>query len=137
MVRSGSESAFGVVLPGLLLCGAAALSFGCSPSPPLSQIEQQVFQRSCSFATCHAATGTPAGGLSLGAATFEKLVNVKSTLAPGLMRVVPGDPDSSLLFDKIASDKPKFGARMPPSQALDPEEIEQIRSWIIAGAQNN
>jgi len=136
MVRSGSESALGV-LPGLLLVGATALAFGCSPAPPLSWIEEQVFHRSCSFATCHAAAGSPAGGLSLGAATFDALVNVKSTLAPDRMRVVPGDPDNSLLFDKIASDKPKIGARMPPAQALDPEEIEQIRSWILAGAPNN
>jgi hypothetical protein len=136
MVRSGSESALGV-LPGLLLLGATALSFGCSPAPPLSRIEEQVFHRSCAFATCHAAAGTPAAGLSLGGATFDALVNAKSTLASSWLRVVPGDPDSSLLFDKLASDKPKFGQRMPPAQALDATEIEMIRSWIAAGAQNN
>lgn len=123
----------------LLSCvtGMGALLSACSPEPSLGQIEQQIFQRSCSFATCHQSTGTPAGGLSLGAATYDQLVNVKSTLASGQMRVVPGDPDASFLMDKIASDKPKFGQRMPPAQALEPEEIEKIRQWILAGAKNN
>ena len=117
--------------------GTVSLLGACAPEPTLSQIEQQVFQRSCSFATCHQSVGTPAGGLRLGAATYEQLVNAKSSLDPNQLRVVPGDPDASFLLDKIASEKPKSGQRMPPAQALEPEEIEMIRAWILAGAKNN
>ncbi|HND10002.1 MAG TPA: hypothetical protein PKL17_02415 [Pseudomonadota bacterium] len=117
--------------------GSVLLLSGCSPEPSLGQIERDVFQRSCSFATCHQSTGTPAGGLSLGASTYDQLVNAKSTLSPGQMRVVPGDPDASFLMEKLTSDKPKFGQRMPPAQALEPEEIEKMRAWILAGAKNN
>ena len=46
--------------------------------------------------------------------------------------VEPGDPDGSYLFELIVSgDMPKEG------DALTPEEIEMIRQWIAAGAENN
>jgi len=47
--------------------------------------------------------------------------------------VVPGDPASSLLYQKLLSQKPE--ARMPQeADALPPGEIETIRRWVQAGA---
>lgn len=138
MARSGSISL--PIRTRSALAAAAALSAlslaACAPAPPLSDIEQKVFTRSCVFSSCHAANGSPAGGLSLAGSTFEKLVNVKSTLAPQKPRVVPSDPDGSFLFEKIAQDKPSAGMRMPPGQPLAEDEIAMIRAWIVAGAEN-
>lgn len=138
MARSGSIS-----LP-IRSCSAlavatalSALSFAaCAPAPPLSDIEQKVFTRSCAFSSCHGASASPAGGLSLVGSTYERLVNVKATLAPDKQRVVPADPTGSFLFEKIAQDKPSAGKRMPPGQPLAEDEIAMIRAWIEAGAEN-
>lgn len=138
MARSGS-----IALPIrsrlALMLGATLVVAGsgaCAPAPPLSDVEQKVFARGCVFSSCHAANGSPAGGLSLAGSTFEKLVNVKSTLAPEKQRVVPFDPDQSFLFEKLAQDKPSAGVRMPPGQPLAEDEIAMIRAWIVAGAEN-
>lgn len=114
-----------------------SLLLACTqPAPALSDLEQQVFTRSCAFSACHPASASPAGGLSLVGSTYEKLVNAKSTLAPDKLRVVPFQPDQSFFFEKIAQEKPSAGKRMPPGQPLPDEEIAQIRAWIEAGAEN-
>jgi hypothetical protein len=47
--------------------------------------------------------------------------------------VVPGDPEASLLYQKLRSRNPK--ARMPQeAEPLPPEQVETIRLWIEAGA---
>ncbi len=57
----------------------------------------------------------------------------------GTLRVSPGDPDNSLLVQKI--DPPggavPCGAVMPPTGGLAPEHIELVRSWITSGAAND
>ncbi len=51
--------------------------------------------------------------------------------------IMPGDPESSELVDRIASDDPDM--RMPPTASKKPaftdEEVELIRRWIQQGAQ--
>jgi hypothetical protein len=54
-----------------------------------------------------------------------------------MMRVKPGDPDNSLLYDKVANMTPKCGTHMPPGSMLKPEQLQQIRDWIMMGAMNN
>jgi hypothetical protein len=138
MARSGSIS-LPIRTRSALAAGTALLSLtfaACAPAPPLSDVEQKVFAHSCVFSSCHAANGSPAGGLSLAGSTFEKLVNVKSTLVPQKQRVVPFDPDQSFLYEKISQDKPSAGMRMPPGQPLAEDEIAMIRAWIVAGAEN-
>ena len=54
-------------------------------------------------------------------------------LGDGLHAISPGDPGSSEVFFRIASDDPEL--RMPPKgEPLTPEEIEILRRWIAAGA---
>ena len=54
----------------------------------------------------------------------------------GQFAIVPGDPEASLLYQRIASENPR--KLMPPPKsgkhALAPEEIERIRVWIESGA---
>jgi hypothetical protein len=59
-------------------------------------------------------------------------------MCAGQKRVVPGMPEQSLLFVKIAGTQ-KCGTIMPPSPApaLNAGEVERVRSWIAAGAKKN
>jgi hypothetical protein len=54
-----------------------------------------------------------------------------------LLRVAPGAPERSVLYLKISGAAP-CGTRMPPAGSglamLAPEQIEQVRRWIEAGA---
>ncbi|MFT3923757.1 MAG: hypothetical protein QM778_14590 [Myxococcales bacterium] len=54
-----------------------------------------------------------------------------------LLRVAPGDPEHSVLYLKVSATTP-CGTRMPPASSgmkmLSPDEQEQIRQWILAGA---
>ena len=89
-----------------------------------------------------------AGALNMSAAPVAhmNLVNVAaggSAMACGgmnLTRVVPGNPNGSLLVAKIsaATDDDVCGRRMPPSgDPLTPAQIARIRRWIEQGALDN
>ncbi|MCH2161783.1 MAG: PSD1 and planctomycete cytochrome C domain-containing protein [Phycisphaerales bacterium] len=58
-------------------------------------------------------------------------------LRDGHAAIVPGDPEASLLWQRISSDNPR--KMMPPADsgkhALEPEELERIRLWIESGAE--
>ena len=55
----------------------------------------------------------------------------------GEAAIVPGDPNASLLYQRIISTNSR--KRMPPAKSgkhqLEPEEIERIRLWIESGAE--
>ncbi len=107
------------------------------PIPPhLSSIESEIFARNCTFSSCHGG-GTPQMEMSLAAPTHATLSGVASTEVPTMMRVAPGDPAASYLLQKISSDTPLEGVRMPPNQPLPPYKIEAVRAWIAAGAPND
>jgi hypothetical protein len=55
----------------------------------------------------------------------------------GLMRVVAGQPDTSLLVKKIEGTMPPCGQPMPPTGPLTPAQVMQIRTWIMNGALND
>ena len=72
-------------------------------------------------------------GMNLGAST-----NPTNCVDAGMMRVVPNNPDMSLLYNKIRTDMdPPCGNRMPTGSTLCASTIEAVRMWIMAGAQNN
>jgi hypothetical protein len=94
---------------------------------------QPIWNASCS---CH--TGAfPSGGLSLGqGASYADLVDAPAVSCAPLLRVLPGFPDDSVLFRKIAGGD--CGIRMPFSDPTffdrNPGQLTLIRSWILAGA---
>ena len=49
-------------------------------------------------------------------------------------RVLPDEPDSSYLLQKLIMDDPKAGVRMPQGGMLNDELIEIVRTWIRNGA---
>jgi hypothetical protein len=71
----------------------------------------------------------------------DGVVGVPSLFRSDLLRVAPGDPDASLLVQRVrqsAGDNlptPEFGAPMPkPTRALDDAQQALVREWIAQGA---
>lgn len=120
--------------PGVLF---SSLGNPLSASTTLSEIQANIFNRSCAFSGCHAGA-SPAAGQNLSEGrSFSNLVNVPSSQNSAFIRVLPGDPDNSLLIRKLEGPVP-FGSRMPLGrQPLDSEAIQSIRDWISAGALDN
>lgn len=112
-------------------------------SPPaaatLTELQASIFSPQCS--SCHTGGGgsLPASmNLSSASATFAALVNVASSQQPAVQRVQPGNPDSSYVVLKLQGAAGINGSRMPlGGPFLDAATIDQVRSWIAAGAANN
>lgn len=99
-----------------------------------ASIQAHVFTPICT--TCHAGADAP-HGLRLDAAnSYNLLVGVASAEVPGLLRVKPGNPDSSYLIQKLQGIA-AVGARMPfGGPYLSGSTIAVIRQWITDGAQS-
>ena len=99
---------------------------------------QPIWSPTCT--TCHSGSGA-AGGLNLDASSaYAALVNKDGSSACGIFpRVVPAQPDESLLVQKLSGDS--CGGRMPQLDTSyfdrNPGELIRIRSWILAGARND
>jgi hypothetical protein len=133
---------------------AAAVLASCGdsttePSPQTSassyeQLQAKVLSKSCATSGCHVAGSQMAAesGLVLEpSVAYANLVGVapKNPAAKenGLLRVMPGSPDSSFLFIKVTDPghHAGYGSRMPlGGDRLTNGQIEFIRQWIAAGA---
>ncbi len=102
-------------------------------SATLSSVQAQIFTPICS--ACH----PPNQGMDLRTGkAYASVVNVPSAEQPALMRVKPGDPDNSYLYQKVLGAAGISGARMPfGGPALSAAQIQLIHDWIVAGAPNN
>ena len=70
--------------------------------------------------------------------TYAFTVGVDSTELSGFKRIVPNNAADSYLYMKIAGDPRIVGERMPFfATPLTAEQIEAVRLWIEAGAQDN
>ena len=90
----------------------------------------------CSY--CHHPDGI-APNLSDPFDPVNGVVNVAAD-AEGWTRVIPGDPDSSLLIVKVEATEPIADAGDPMPKAyprLTADEIQTVTQWILEGAQNN
>src|SRR5258706_16764 len=99
--------------------------------PTLDSIQANVFSVSCAVSGCHTGGSAPYGlqldpGFSAG-----NLIDVRSGQDSNLIRVVPGDPDASLLIQKLdgtqtVGERMPAGGRAPPTTAT----INLIRPLI-------
>jgi hypothetical protein len=64
------------------------------------------------------------------------LVGVASTQDPGTQRVNPMNPNMSYLIEKLEGPG-VTGGQMPPGGALAQSDIDTIRQWITAGAEDD
>jgi hypothetical protein len=111
-----------------------------------------IFQTSCAFSSCHDNDG-PVVGLDLEGSgpnammeVYDNIVGVTPSNSfaanKGYKYIEPGDVNRSFLFRKVhdgleptISLEPSEGGNMPATGgALDEEDIELIRQWILYGA---
>ncbi|MEY3442690.1 MAG: hypothetical protein RLZZ519_971 [Bacteroidota bacterium] len=120
-----------------------------APDSSFGLVYDQIFAPSCALSGCHLTPvkkRDPAGEppyLS-GEETFNSLINVTPTAlqaaSAGLKLVIPGNPDSSYLYQKVIYDSSAFafGAKMPSGGlTLTANQVEFMRQWIAAGAPLN
>lgn len=122
-----------------------------APAPPsgptFTRVTQEVMtQVKCGGPLCH---GTSAGGFHLGSKSdlHSQLVDQPATGAKcrasaleggaqPYIRVIPKNPDESLLYRKINHDPP-CGDAMPVAGTLTEAQITLVHDWIAAGAKDD
>jgi hypothetical protein len=149
--RSPFVAAQLVILGGMLISGCdEPLGPIAGPTPTLqptfNSIVTDVFTSTdiagrTACTACHTNVGrNPAGGLNLlPGAAHAQLIGVNSVTNPGRVRVVPGDPDNSILIWKLEGRTGMVGRRMPFNGPpfLTAGQILIIRRWIERGAPND
>jgi hypothetical protein len=128
------------LLPSLVLASSTLL--GC-PKPDggaggeacdadLEQIRAEILVPQCTGEFCHDADA-PAANLDFtrsAEAIAAQLVDVPSGVCADWVRVVPGDPERSILLAKL-HDPPPCGERMPQDAApLSARDLACVRAWI-------
>ena len=119
--------------PRAAICATASAA-GVTAAPPFDVI-QQIFNNNCVY--CH----SPGADVDLSpAVSWGNLVGrpAPATEACGGTLVVPGDPSASYLYQKLSSDQPCSGLRMPRSEfGSDPLPdcvLALVSNWIASGA---
>ncbi len=132
----------------ILACSSACAADGVDPNGPdpdggtlsFSGGVQPIFTDNCAFTQCHAGASPQADmNLSEGMA-YQNIVNVSSRQVSTMVRVAPGEPDSSYLVLKIEGRAGSVGGvatRMPLGGMLTQAQIDTIRRWMENGAENN
>lgn len=139
----------------------AVLGFGCSSSGPPSansftEVYARTIQPTCSSAFCHYANvGIRYSGLDMSSQVraYWALVwqpAIGSNCYRQGFRVVPGDPDDSVMYQKLSATTLNCGHQMPADtqqllrgtvvfsgNAVPADEVQRIHDWIEEGAQNN
>ena len=106
-------------------------------APTLTSLQTSIFSPKCGIPGCHA-TPSPEQGMDLTEGhTYAFTVGVDSNELSGFKRVAPGNAADSYLYMKLAGDPRIVGERMPFGGMLNAAEIESVKQWIDAGAQNN
>ncbi len=80
---------------------------------------------------CHGTGGL--GDLDLLSDPHAALVGVPSVADATQIRVVAGDPDASVLWQKLVGTQ-TVGDEMPLSGVLPADRVEVVRTWILEGA---
>lgn len=112
--------------------GRPGMSDGTTLTPDLQSIQDHVFTPICT--ACHTGAAAPLGFRLDEASAFAMLVNAPSVEVPSLKRVLPGQPDSSYLIQKLEGHV-AVGGQMPLGQTPLPQAtIDIIRQWIANGA---
>lgn len=100
-----------------------------------------ILMQNCAGAGCHT-SGFAAAGLSMSSksAAYTNLVSASSTQCRGQQRVVPGNPDTSVLV-RALEHTTFSGCRIPAMPegraALPQSAIDSITAWIADGAAND
>jgi len=85
----------------------------------------------CTNGYCH---GTSAGDLSMRTVDVAYQALVRGAGCGDGIRVWPGNPTESLIWQKVAPNVAVCGNKMPPNGALTSAQLELLAAWIAAGA---
>lgn len=133
------------VLIGVAGCSGDGTTLGPSGTPDttmdgdngdtavtLATLSAEIFTPSCAVSGCHAGPNA-SNGMSLEAGVIaSEIISVTSTGYGDIVRIAPGDPDNSLIVQKVRGEA---GGQMPQSApALSDEAIAKLIEWIEAGA---
>jgi hypothetical protein len=146
---------------GAAFTAAVSMAVGCSSPPPaansFTEVYTKVIQPTCNSEFCHySGVGIRYSALDLSSQVtaywnlFEQPALGGSCSEMGT-RVVPGQPEISILYVKISETTPPCGAQMPANPntlrttgtatfsgtALPADQQALIYNWILEGAQNN
>ena len=113
---------------------------GLDPISFAQVFDEILAPKGCTGGYCHAGH---AGGLLMDnvETAYENLVNKETsteTACGVTMRVVPGDPDASMLWVRVrpeVDDCLTAEQKMPPfGEGLSDEDLKLIHDWILTGA---
>jgi hypothetical protein len=115
---------------GKCTCGSASVSFSAGVQGTLAT--------NCASIGCHAGV-MPKEGLDLSVGkSYANLVNVAASECASRKRVVPGNPSSSYLLQKLLGVNLCSGSQMPKAgSSLPASDLQAISDWICEGAPNN
>jgi outer membrane protein assembly factor BamB len=124
---------------GALAPPPSAGSAAPATQPTWSAVYQAIVQRGCNGGTtCHSSMLAGQLQMSTAAQAYSALVSAPALgtacSATGLLRVAPGDPDNSLLVQKLEAAMPICGQHMPPGGTVPAAQLMQLRMWIEKGA---
>jgi hypothetical protein len=136
-VRRFATSSLIVASLGLLACNKPTEEAGeeagqgevCDSD--FEQIRAEILQPNCTNEFCHDADA-PAANLDFTRSAegiAAQLLDVPSGVCADWVRVVPGDPESSILFAKLHA-PPPCGEQMPIDGHLSEHDIACIGNWI-------
>jgi hypothetical protein len=123
-----------------MLVGACAAdplpSDTSAPSPRFQAVFEEVFVAGgCTSGYCHGVSGTLP--MTTAETAYAWLVGVRSgwVACAGEVRVIPGRPEESLLWRKLAPEVPACGRKMPLGRdPLPAAKRNLVRRWIEGGA---
>ncbi len=119
----------------LVACGPgplqpAEVDLGCTPQyePTYHDVWSQTLRFDCGIGGCH--RGDQARG-SLDLSNEETARD--ELLEPGQDRVIPGDPEHSLMIMRVFTDIEEY--QMPPGSPLSDAEQCALALWVADGAE--
>jgi len=104
-----------------------------APDPTFTNVSK-IFSQSCTNSGCHDSS-TKQNGVDLSSYDVA-ITSVGNQYGTKVIQV--NDAVNSPLVDKISSNNPQFGVRMPyGGSPLSSDDIDLIKKWINDGAKNN
>ncbi|MDE3090545.1 MAG: hypothetical protein KGJ80_14280 [Chloroflexota bacterium] len=94
------------------------------PAPSFAKDIAPILQARC--VACHGNYG------GFDTSTYDRVMNSGDHTPV----IIPGNPDGSLLIQKVRKQQ-TIGMEMPPGSPLAPDEIDLLVRWVAAGATNN
>ncbi len=98
---------------------------------------QPIFDANC--VACHQSGSAQEGLVLEEGKAYANLIRKPSHQA-NMALISPGSPQESYLLHKVGGSQASAhgrGERMPLGGKLDPQELDLLRAWVAAGAENN